>query len=469
MKVEQINLSEERKLITILIMSDTACNKLLPIIDKHSTKTLYAGFICTWVREYFDQYKIAPKNVIQELFEQHRLGIRDEEITQSISSFLESLANDYDEADYDNIDFFITNAEMYIRMNQVEYLQEQLDKAKSSGNVIKCESLIAGFKQKVIPESQGISLIDDPMSFAESFAEENTDPLFSFTGDLHSVLGGFHRGDLSAFISTSKAGKSWCLQGLAFAALANSCRTLVINLEMRDLELRQRYWRGLVNAPVTSGPIKVPFFRPDKETNESIDSENVMWRVDHKIVNMEGVSFTNTNDLMQRMKMRYKGGDIKLMSMPSYSTTWDDINAVLDNLEYYDSWVPSLLIVDYFDLMDADEKDYRQKINRIWATGRKVALDRKIHVATVSQTNAQGNKNSELTLDSISEDQRKKSHVSMLCGMWADDNDRQNGIVRLKRLVGRGKPETFDGAIVLQNLDCGQWCIDSRLSSKVEG
>ena len=450
-------------------MSDIACTKLMPIIDKHSTKTLYAGFICTWVREYFDQYKEAPKNVIQEIFEQRRLSIRDEETSLSVSTFLESLANDYDEADYENIDFYIKNAEKYIRMNQVEYLQEQLEKAKVSGNVDKCESLIAGFKQKAIPESQGLSLLENPMSFAESFAEENTDPLFNFSGDLNLVLGGFHRGDLSAFISTSKAGKSWCLQGLSFAALSYNCRVLVINLEMRDLELRQRYWRGLVNAPVVSGPIKVPFFRPDKELEEGLDDENVMWRVDHKIVNMQGVSFSNTDELMQRMKMRYKGGDIKLMSMPSYSTTWNDITAVLDNLEYYDSWIPSLLVVDYFDLMDADEKDYRQKINQIWANGRKVALDRGIHVATVSQTNAQGNKNSELTLDSISEDQRKKSHVSMLCGMWADDTDRLNGVVRLKRLVGRGKPATFDGAVVLQNLDCGQWCIDSRLASKVEG
>jgi hypothetical protein len=469
LKVENVDLNEERKLVTIIIMFDIACTKLLPLIDKHSTKTLYANLICTWVNEYFQQYKTAPKNVIQELFEQKKKSIRDEETASSVAAFLTSLADSFDENTYANIDYFVTNAETYVRSNQVDALMEQVEKAKASGNVTKCESLIAGFKKKAIPETQGISLLNNVNSFREAFDEEHLESLFEFPGALGKVVGSFFRGDLSSVLSTSKAGKSFEAMGVSFSALAYSRKVLVINLEMRDVELRQRYWRGLVNAPMVSGPVSVPFFRPDKEMTEDLNDDRVMWRVDHKILNMQGVAFDNTDKIMDIAHMRYKGGDIKLMSLPSYTTSWSDIESILDNLEYYDSWIPDLLVVDYFDLMASKETEFRHKINDIWSFGRKVALSRGIHIHTVSQSNASGNNGAEISLDSISEDQRKKSHVSLLYGMWATDADREAGIVRVKRLVGRGKPETYDGAVILQSLDTGQFLVDSRLSSKVEG
>ena len=471
MKVENVDLGIERKLLTLLITSDIAAQKLLPILDKNGVRTTYSKQLLIWIREFHDQYKEAPKEAIQEIYEQKKLSIRDRETASSISVFLESLADEYDsvEKDYSNIDFHIKDCEKYIRRVNLENLREHLDAALSMGDVTKGESLIAGYTQKAIPESQGISLLHDIEPFRECFDEQHLEPLFQFGGALGKVIGPYYRGDLSACIATSKCGKSWETEGVAFCAAAAGCRVLVLNLEMRDIELRQRYWRGLVNAPIVSGPVSMPFFRPDKEDYEDLDNEDVRWRIDHKIMNMKGVSFTDTTTLMNTMHMRYKAGDIRLMSLSKKSTDWNAVESIVDNLAYYDNYIPDLIIVDYLDLFYSEEREYRHRLNQIWSEARDFGLSRNIHIHTVSQANSLANDGKEIGLDSIAEDQRKKSHVSLLYGMWATSADQEAGVIRIKQLVGRGKRETFDSAICLQSLDTGQFCIASKLASKVEG
>ena len=469
MKVETVDLSVERKLCTLCIMNDRVCQTLLPILDKNGVKTAYAVHLISWVKEYNLAYSEAPKGAIKEIFEQKKPTIRDEEVASSISTFLESLADDYDEDDYSNIDFHIKDCEKYIRKNNLEALQEKIKTALSVGDVIKAESMVAGFTQKAIPESQGVSLLNDVPKFAEAFDEDHLEPMFQFNGDLGRCLGPIHRGDFSAVLATSKAKKSWECQYFAETSMAAGFKTLVVNLEMRDIELRQRYWRGLVNAPFITGPVSIPFFRPDKELSENETDDNVTYRIDYKVVNKQGVSFADTKTLMDTMHMRYKTGDIKLISLPAYSTGWPQIEAVLDNLLYYDGWACDCLIVDYLDLLYSKENEYRQKINDLWSQGRKVALERNLHLHTASQSNASGNSGAEITLDSISEDQRKKSHVSLLYGAWATESESEKQIVHIKRLLGRGKQTTFESCVVLQNLDCGQYCVASKLASKVEG
>lgn len=471
MKVENVDLGVERKLLILLITNKIAAQKLLPILDKNGVKTNYARIILPWIQTYWETYADVPQGNIQEIFEQKKPSIRDEEVTTSISKLLESVAEECAESNYENIDFHIKDCEKYIRDNNLAVLQEKVTAARAAGDVAKAESLIANFTQKAIPESQGVSLMNDLSTFESSFSDEVLEPLFTMSGDIGKIYGNICRGELSATLSTSKAGKSWECQFFAESAMAAGQKVLVVNLEMRDVELQQRYWRGLVNAPFVTGPVSVPFFRPDKELTESEDDANVSYRIDHKIVNKQGVSFTNTASLMNTMRMRYKTGDIRLISMPAYATGWPQIESVLDNLRYFDGFEPSVLIVDYLDLMASKETEFRHRLNDIWSFARKVSLERNIHIHTVSQSNSKdgSNEGKEITLDSISEDQRKKSHVSLLVGMWASDVERQNDYIKMKRLVGRSKAETWESCVILQCLDCGLFHVASKLASKVEG
>ena len=167
--------------------------------------------------------------------------------------------------------------------------------------------------------------------------------------------------------------------------------------------------------------------------------------------------------------MRYRGGDIVQITLPAYSTTVSDIEAVLDNMEYFNNRVFDVICIDYADLLGSNEREYRHKLNDIWLNLRRIAQERNVCIATVSQSNAEGLDGKEISLSAIAEDKRKITHVTSLMGMWGSDEDRQLGLVRMKNLVSRYKTDTFGTVLVAQSLDLGQFHLDSKLETMVTG
>ena len=98
---------------------------------------------------------------------------------------------------------------------------------------------------------------------------------------------------------------------------------------------------------------------------------------------------------------------------------------------------------------------------------RRVAQEHRIHVTTVSQSNAEGLDGKEINLSAIAEDKRKITHVSMLLGMWATDEERQKGYVYMKNLVSRYKIDLYDTVCVTSALDLGRFVVDSRPKSQL--
>ena len=126
MKVENVDLGVERKLLILLITNKIAAQKLLPILDKNGVKTSYAKIILPWIQTYWETYADVPQGNIQEIFEQKKPTIRDDEVATSISKLLESVADECAESNYENIDFHIKDCEKYIRDNNLAVLQEKV-------------------------------------------------------------------------------------------------------------------------------------------------------------------------------------------------------------------------------------------------------------------------------------------------------------------------------------------------------
>ena len=221
-------------------------------------------------------------------------------------------------------------------------------------------------------------------------------------------------------------------------------------------------------SPIMSGNFEIPVFEPDIEPGVNpLDAK--AWRFNHKTIYREAISFSNKEKLREEMQMRYRGGDIVQITLPAYSTTVSDIEAVLDNMEYFNNRVFDVICIDYADLLGSNEREYRHKLNDIWLNLRRIAQERNVCIATVSQSNAEGLDGKEISLSAIAEDKRKITHVTSLMGMWGSDEDRQLGLVRMKNLVSRYKTDTFGTVLVAQSLDLGQFHLDSKLETMVTG
>lgn len=459
-----IDMSVERKLCTLLVMDTAFCKSIIPILKSNLLKTPYARWVAMEVSTFFNTYKVAPEGQIQDIWATKRMHETDSEVLESVGSFLSSLADSYDPEDYKNLQYHVDACEEYLRLNNIQNLKDKLDSLIASGKAEEAESAVANFKQIAVPNTEGVSLISDIEVFQRAF-EVTNEPLFRLDGDLGLVAGNFYRGDFSAGLASQKGNKSFFLSHLGMTAMAQGCRVVSVNFEMNETELYQRAWRMLNWAPAKDSIVAIPYFKPELEPGEEV-TDATKYSISHKNINKKGVSFVDKEYTTQMLKMRYKGGDMRYITMPSGSS-WRDVEAMLDNLAYYSNYVADVLILDYLDLMSSKEHEYRHKMNDLWQEARRVAQDRHIHVSSVSQSNKSGLSGEEITAADVAEDSRKNSHVAKLLGIYGTPANRQGSFIYVKNLISRYKVDTYDAAVVLQQLDIGRWYVDSKLKERM--
>lgn len=468
MKVEKIESSRERKLVTLMIMDDDVCRNLSVILNPKELKAPYSFHVATWALAYYEEYKTAPKASIQDIWESKRKAINDDEMSASIAEFLRNLFEEYDPTDYEDKQYHIEDCEAYVREIHLEAFSKMIQQKIDAGKYEEAESQVSNFQRTGTSVTEGVSLIENIEVYERAFSDENLEPLFRFRGHLGKITPPLYRGDFFAVLSTAKAGKSFAIQHTSECALKDGCTVLSINLEMRETEFLQRYWRCVHMAPLVSGYFDIPIFEPDVEPGTDPETAT-SWRFNHKNVYRDAVSFANKDEIRENMAMRYRGGDIVQLTLPAYSTTIEDIEAILDNMEYFNHKKFDVVCIDYADLLGSKEREYRHKLNDIWLNLRRVAQERNVCMVTVSQSNAEGLDGKEINLSSVAEDKRKIAHVTSLVGMWGTDEDRRRGIVRMKNLVSRYKTDEYGTVIVAQNLDLGQFHLDSKLEANVVG
>lgn len=221
-------------------------------------------------------------------------------------------------------------------------------------------------------------------------------------------------------------------------------------------------------APLVSGYYNVPYFIGDTEPGQPED-DTTTYRIGNKTIYREAANFQDKEAIQQTMRMRYRGGDIVQLTLPAWTTTVADIEAILDNYEYYNNKKFDVVIIDYADLMGGFEReDFRHRLNQIWLNLRRMAQERNVCVATVSQSNAEGIDGKAITLSALAEDKRKATHVTAMMALYGTEEDRNAGRVKMKCLVSRDKTAGIGEVTILQQLDLGQFHLDSKFTTQLQ-
>lgn len=454
MKLESVTAAKERVLCSLLIMSDEFSHKIIPILKPTVLKVEYSKFIAEWCLEYYKEFKSAPAMAIQSIFDTKRVLLRDDDTALSIATFLESLQKEYDPHKYQDIPFYIKDIEAYIRECDLEHFEDKFHTKRLLHKLDDCEALIANFKRSQIPQNVGVSIYENLDAFEEAFFEDKLESLFHLPKKMDEVFGPMYRGDLSAILATSKGKKSWTLNEVALAALEGGNNVLKINLEMREIEDYQRFWRGVEIVPMVSGQHIFPKFKPTVEGGSE-------YRVRNEMVYRDTADFSNKEEIIRKLKMRFNGADYRAVKMNSFTTTPQDIENLIINFRWYNEWEPSVVIIDYADLLNIPwEKDYRLKIGLIWQELRRIAQEQNIHICTVSQGNRGISDGEEPTVNNIAESVNKATHVSTFVGLWADEKSIEHNCSYMKNIICRYKIPNYNTVCIAHNLDLGRFYMD---------
>jgi len=197
MKIEKIELSDERQLLISLIVSDEVCAALMPIFEPLQLKSTFSRTVGLWVKEYFEKYKTAPKCDIQTVYQSKKLELRDETDEKAISAFLASLSKEYESWEQTNAEYSVAQGKKYLKQLAIEALLEDA----------------AGALQKNDPE-QAEKFISDYQKQAAAFSNSSK-PLFAKIGELPLqppdwlVHGLFEKNSLNILFGDPGVGKSF--------------------------------------------------------------------------------------------------------------------------------------------------------------------------------------------------------------------------------------------------------------------
>jgi len=441
-------------------MSTQFCKEIIPLIRPQYFQTVYAKEVASWCVEYFEQFEKAPQKDIKEIYHSKRPLIPDEETVDLCSTFLSSISKMYETLEINNIQYEIHSAVTYLKVRALEILGNAITDSVTNNDPAKGEQAYSNFKRVEKPFGQGVSLLHDAVKVTNAFMDED-DVLFTFPGAFGQVAGKFCRGDFISFLAPMKRGKTWYLWYTAETALHFAHKVIYFTLEMTENQMIKRAWKSLVAQPKFKSDVIIPYFIKEDD-DEKYDVET-------KEEEREGIDTTAIEVMQKKFRRKFRKGDVRIIALPTKSATVSDLVSHLDNMEHYENFIPDVIVVDYADILLAGrgfKGEYRHQLDDIWSSLRKLAQERNCLVVTASQTEKTTFK-SDITEGSAAEDVRKIAHITCGLALNQTKDEREKGIIRVSQVVSREEKTAFQQAVVLQCLDIGRPCIDSKLRNEV--
>ena len=458
MKREKLNTLSERDLLIGLITSDKFCREVAPIIKPRQLQIDYARIISNWIIDFYNNFKCAPKKDILKLYRSHCEEITDEALQDNVLSFIERLNKDYESLDF-NEDYFLEQSIKYLKERELRNLNEDIDAYLTSGDIEKAENTITKFKAVEKNSGTAVSLLHNSEAIINSFTNEN-DVLFEFPGAYGKVISKIHREDFISFLAPMKRGKTWALMDACVTAMQNGLKTVFVTLEMSEQGMLKRFWTTMSGqVSEDKNEIDFPYFKFNEDTNK--------FEIKHKTINRKAVSIADIQKKQKSMRRLSRGGDIRVISVPAYSLTVEKLDIMLERLAQQENFIPDVIAVDYADIMSpSDKTDYRNQLDGIWKRLRGLAQKWKAVVFTASQS-GRSSIGKNVDAQDIAEDIRKLAHVTSMVSLNQTDEEKENGILRLKQLAIREDNPEFRQAVCTQCLSVGRIVLDSHFDNEV--
>lgn len=455
-KKQKIDISEEKKIITGMIVSDNFLARIQNILDMNLFQIPYSRIIIRWCNEYYNKYGKSPKVDIQSIFNANSKNIHSEDQKELIGEFLSNLSENYVNGESFNSEYAIDQAEKYFRLRKLENTKDELIGALLDLDIDQAEKVIGSFKRVSIPQNSGVDILEDKQQIIQAIDGEGEDIIFRYPGVLGKLISPFRRGNLVAFLAPMKRGKSYWLIDAAIRGLLHGYNVLFVSLEMTYADVIRRIYQNFLGETIKETNLEIPYF----------DEKDVLYEKKHKL----GLSVMRATKKAKSIKKMVGSGRFKLLCFPSNSANINDIRIIMDNLEHYENFVADEIIFDYGDILGPEPdspRDYRHKLDHTWKEMRGLAHEKNALVVSASQS-TKDSLTRDMNQKDVAEDIRKMAHVTTMIALNQTQEDKKKNIMKVKVLAERFEDFHFGKeAIVLQHFGMAKSYIDSRWSTDV--
>lgn len=290
--------------------------------------------VVDFIHDYYDKYNSTPN--IDQITAETGTKLKVQQVTR------------------DQVSYCANELESFCRMQALKKAIFSAPEMIEKGDYGKVEAAVKNALLVSLNRDLGIAYFNDPLTRLESQAHSPLRTPTTWHQFDEALFGGLARTEVLLFSANSGGGKSITLANLALNFIMQGLNVLYITLELSEELVAQRFDTMFTGVPT------------------------VMWQKQYKeIASMLDVIAPHA-------------GKLVIKHMPS-GTNSNTIRAYLKEFELKNSYVPDLLIVDYLDIMGANEyvsaDNIWEKDKRAAEQLRDIGFDYNFFIATASQQN----------------------------------------------------------------------------------
>ncbi len=498
-----VSVTEEKRIITGLIVSTDVCKRLIGHIDLTYFTNKYLQKVASWCVAFYEEHEEAPFKHIGDIFESESHRLKETE-SDLIEDLLTNLSKMYTGDDI-NSDYVINSAEEYFKARELEITVNNISVHKENGDIELAEQELNKYHKVQISLDENIYINPgDPKTRERLYKkrDEKQVNFFQFPGDLGKFLGNSKPDDVIGITAPAKRGKSFLLTDICKHGVLASKHVLKWSIEMIDteeLERSDKAFHPMVNKE--AGIYKFPVFdcmrnqtgncgerlstviiREDEKDPLIEDPDHVVctkcrsdvgnWMRFQPTVYHEDIYRDDNSIFTARREMKKFQQQMnkyyRIVVRDKYSLTYDLMMRDLDIMDSRHGFIPSILVLDYIDILSINSSfdDYRLDDEK-WKLLARIAGATKCLVATGTQSNKEGARAKVIHGTDQAGFYGKSRHVNLMIAINQDAEEKRLGMWRCGITDARsGRQDEDDSCLVLQDFKAGQMHLDSYWPGK---
>lgn len=512
----------ERRIITGMIISTDYLGRVRRFWNPLLLESTEFRKVAQWCIDYHTQYKRAPDADIQSIYmEQLSNGRVSKADGKYIEAVLDDLSDEYGRGTQFNSGYLYDQTVKYFKGQELEKHSEEVQALTEQGRVEEAEALAQSYTSTILDDiSVGLDLSSKAaLERMEHAFDTTAQQVLSYPGALGSMWNEHMiRGGLVSFLAPEKRGKTFMLMEMSMRAIRQKAN--VAFFQAGDMTESQQLKRVGVYLARKSDKEKYcgEHFQPvgdcvynqidtctrkDRNCDHGVfdvteeafkaGKDNIVTRDSlaqaykdnpqyepcdsftcpnrkgtpwvKKVEATEPLSGKEAKKALRRFFKKHRRR-FKLVTYPAGTLSVGTMRGCLNEWETREGFVPDIIVVDYADIMAAEDdvKEFRHKTNSIWQGLRGLSQERHALLLTATQADAASYDQGRLSLSNFSEDKRKYAHVTAMYGMNQDPKGREKkiGVLRINELVVReGEFSSDKDVTILQDLSTGRPFLES--------
>lgn len=411
----------------------------------------HANIVGRWCVDHYRKFHKAPKGHLETIHDDWAQRHLDKELVKAVGSLMLALSKEYAAAKSNpQSDYLIDLAGKLFKKVQLKRRNREIDGLLELGDVDKASSLAEAYAPLQMGGRSWVkgTAADDSLRRAFERAEEP--PLITFPGAAGEFFGNtFHRGAFVVAEGPDKRGKTTFLTDVSYRAMSAGHKVAFFAVgDMDQGEMLTMFARRGTGRPMpdTSDPNGGRKFKYPLGIGPGGGASSVV----HEERERDTLTFGGARAFWRKFNAAHGSDD--LLRIAAYPNDSISVLGILAELKAWErrGWVPSVISIDYLDLLtpiSVGKVESREQIDQTWKKARSLGQIFNACVVSVSQTDADAYTAEVITMKNFSGSKGKNAHVTAMLGLNQTDEEKEAGLMKYN-FVNRRKGKFLSSAFL---------------------